>query len=529
AILTVGETTTIEDLGSANGTVVRGRRLAAGHRTTIAIGELVSLGTLSIMLQQQSRGARTRRLWQRQYFEARLDEACAREERYRQGFALVHIHIDDDSAVDFIEETLAELVRDSDILTRWGPHEYNVLLPDTEPAKADDAVRRLDGELVKRGLKCRVSVACCPRDGRSPYQLVAKVQAKGIKDKTVTGGSEIVVFDAQMQSLHRLVEQIAGSQIGVLLLGETGVGKEVFARAVHRASRRTAGPFVELNCAALTETLLESELFGHEKGAFTNATSAKPGLIESADGGTLLLDEIGDMPLTTQVKLLRVIEDSQLRRVGSLKARSVDVRFVAATNCDLETKIARGEFRSDLFFRLNGVTIVIPPLRERLAEIEPLARIFISRAGRSEGHPPPALAPEALELMKSYSWPGNIRELKHMMERATLLCGRGPISPEHLPVDKISANLTANRPPLVASSIVTPAESSQLPSGVQLPGLPPVRRKGSDEEKQIVEALERAGGNQTLAARLLGISRRTLVNRLNEYEGVQRPRKTKRP
>src|SRR5262249_3445257 len=158
------------------------------------------------------------------------------------------------------------------------------------------------------------------------------------------------ISDARMQGLHRLAAQVASSNLSVLLLGETGVGKEVFARAVHRASPRASGPFVEVNCAALTETLLESELFGHERGAFTNAVSTKPGLIEVAHGGTLLLDEIGDMPLSTQVKLLRVIEDSQLRRVGGLKPRSIDVRFIAATNSDIETKVEQGTFRRDLYF-----------------------------------------------------------------------------------------------------------------------------------------------------------------------------------
>ncbi len=323
-----------------------------------------------------------------------------------------------------------------------------------------------------------------------------------------------MVSDAQMQSLHRLVEQIAGSRIGVLLLGETGVGKDVFARAVHRASPRAAGPFVELNCAALTETLLESELFGHEKGSFTHATSAKAGLIETAEGGTLLLDEIGDMPLTTQVKLLRVIEDSQLRRVGGLQARSIDVRFVAATNRDLEAQIARGAFRSDLFFRLNGVTIVIPPLRERLEEIEPLSKAFISGAGSWDGQQP-TLAPEALELMKAYSWPGNVRELKHMIERAVLLCGGGPIRIEHLPAEKMRANVMTGHSP-------------ERPRASELPAKIHPRRSKEEEQQWIMQALERMGGNQTLAAQLLGISRRTLVNRLNDYKQVHRPRKDKK-
>jgi two-component system response regulator AtoC len=507
ALLHIGDTVMIEDLGSVNGTRVRGNKLKPGKPASISVGELIGLGSLSIILQQRARPVKPRRLWAHDYFEARLEEECAREERSGLPFALLRIHFEQRAPESFVQDTLGELVRDSDILGQYGPHEYEVLLPDTPPERTEEIVRRLDRKLVERGLKNRIHSACCPRDGRGPYQLVAKVQAPTRKIKS-TAVSDIVVSDAQMQSLHHLVDQIASSNLGVLLLGETGVGKEVFARAIHRASPRSAGPFVELNCAALTETLLESELFGHEKGAFTNATTAKPGLIETAHGGTLLLDEIGDMPLATQAKLLRVLESSQLRRVGALKSRPIDVRFVAATNSDLEAQIATGAFRRDLFFRLNGVTIVIPPLRERLGELEPLAIAFLRRAVPS-GTPVPAIAPETLALMRSYSWPGNVRELKHMIERALLLCGTGPVRPEHLPTEKMKAILVPGRPP---------AHEQTFALG----------RKGPDEEQQwIMQGLEKANGNQTLAAKLLGISRRTLVNRLNEYK-VRRPRKDRK-
>jgi transcriptional regulator with PAS, ATPase and Fis domain len=271
---------------------------------------------------------------------------------------------------------------------------------------------------------------------------------------------------------------------------------------------------VEVNCAALADNLLESELFGHDKGSFTNATSAKPGLIESADGGTLLLDEIGEIPLATQAKLLRVLEDQQVRRVGAIKARTIDVRFIAATNADLEKQIALGLFRSDLFYRLNGVAIVVPPLRERIADIEPLARAFIERACPA-GRRVPVLAPETLALLLSYRWPGNVRELRQMIDRALLLCGDGPIRPEHLPTEQM-------RPRSETPTIRTPDVWTR--SGDRT--VPPA--KGSPEEHQsILDALAGGGGNQTLAARLLGLSRRTLVSRLTDYN-VERPRKDKK-
>jgi len=528
ATLNLGETVTIEDLGSVNGTVVRGRKLQAGRPTAIAVGELVGLGKINIILQQRSQPERARRLCMHDYFEARLEEECTRVKRSGAAFALLRIHSDRRAPASFVEEMLGELARESDILGKYGPHEYEAILPDTPPAKADEAARRIGGKLLERGLECRIVVACCPRDGRTPYELTAKVQAQVTPERASTSRPDIVVADPQMQSLHRLIEQVAASNIGVLLLGETGVGKEVLARAVHDASPRAAGPFVEINCAALTETLLESELFGHEKGAFTNAMTAKPGLLETAEGGTVLLDEIGDMPLSTQVKLLRVIEDSQLRRVGGLKSRPIDVRFVAATNADVEAKVASGAFRQDLFFRLNGVTIMIPPLRERLADLDSLAQAFISRARPPTGGPPPVLSPEALELLRAYPWPGNVRELKNVIERAVFLCGDGPILPEHLPravlaTGRADASSTVR---LYRPGDTRPLHEDVLPSEA-LPARPP--RKGSEERQWIMQALERAGGNQTLAARLLGISRRTLVNRLNDYKDVQRPRKDKKP
>src|SRR5205823_4677188 len=203
--------------------------------------------------------------------------------------------------------------------------------------------------------------------------------------------------------LRRLVERVAPGTISVLILGETGVGKEVLAETVHRESKRASKPFLKLNCAALSESLLESELFGHEKGSFTGALATKPGLLETADGGTVFLDEVGDLPLSMQVKLLRVLEERQVLRVGGLKPRPINVRFVSATNRDIEAEVGRGHYREDLFYRLNGVSLVIPPLRDRPEELEPLANEFIAASmralGRSEG---PALSPEALEVLRRY-------------------------------------------------------------------------------------------------------------------------------
>jgi transcriptional regulator with PAS, ATPase and Fis domain len=296
-----------------------------------------------------------------------------------------------------------------------------------------------------------------------------------------------------MQRLRDVAERVARSDISVLLAGETGVGKEVFAKRIHDLSARSARPFVPLNCGALSEQLLESELFGHEAGAFTGAKSTKPGLLETAEGGTVFLDEVGEMPLSAQVKLLRVLEDRKVLRVGGLQARPLDVRFVSATNRDLRKEVAAGRFREDLYYRLNGITLAIPPLRERVAEIPGLAAQFIREAAGRAGMEPPSLSQEALSRLESHSWPGNIRELRNVIERAVVLRADGPIEPEHLFSDP--------------SRELLQSDPDQM-----------------DERTRILHALQQCAGNQTRAAKLLGISRKTLGVKMDAF-GIARPQK----
>jgi DNA-binding NtrC family response regulator len=330
---------------------------------------------------------------------------------------------------------------------------------------------------------------------------------------------ELVVADERMLQLHRLLRAVAQGTISVLLLGETGVGKEVIAQSIHRYSPRAGRPFVSINCAAIPEPLLESELFGHERGAFTGAVREKAGLLETAEGGTLFLDEVGEMPLPAQAKLLRAIELRQIVRVGGVRPRPVDVRFVSATNRDLEQLIAARAFRRDLFFRLNGISVSVPALRERLAELEGLARRFLAEFGASLGRGDLVLSGEALARLRSHSWPGNVRELRNVIERAVLLCEGREIRPEHLSLE-----------PLGAAEMVPPGpESVPSPSGAAGPGgdWPPGGLSDelqATERRRILEALERCAGNQTRAAEMLGISRRALIHRLETY-GVPRPRK----
>ena len=309
-------------------------------------------------------------------------------------------------------------------------------------------------------------------------------------------------IDPAMQTLYSEAARVARANINVLLLGETGVGKEVMARAIHAHSARKGGPFLGVNCAAFTESLFESEVFGSEKGAFTGALG-RAGLFEAAQGGTLFLDEIGELPLATQAKLLRVLEDRAVMRLGSTRPRAIDVRFVAATNRDVEADSRQGRLRPDLYFRLNGVSLIIPPLRERPSEIEALATIFLSAACRDmERACPPAISPATLDLLQRYTWPGNVRELRNIMERAAVMCTENTIRAEHLPPSLLAAVRTD---PLQPSS--PPRDPRDRPSTLHA-------EMKAIEQNRILDAIEECGGNQSEAARRLGMPRRTLVSRL---------------
>ena len=306
-----------------------------------------------------------------------------------------------------------------------------------------------------------------------------------------------------MAALGRMVEQIAPSAIRVVLLGETGVGKEVFAESVHAHSPRAGRPLVKVHCGALSETLLESELFGHEKGAFTGAVRARVGLVEAAHQGTLFLDEVGEMTPATQVKLLRVLEDGRVQPVGSSETRQVDVRVVSATHRELGKEVKAGRFRQDLYFRLNGITLRIPPLRERRDEIAMLAVELLARAARHAGRPPPILDDGAKARLLGHAWPGNVRELRQVMERALALCTGDRIDADQVLIDE----------PPPSSRAATP-----VPMGGTLR-----ETLEAVERRRIEEALEASGGNQSQAAEMLGMPRRTLVERLRGW-GMTRAR-----
>jgi two-component system response regulator AtoC len=324
-----------------------------------------------------------------------------------------------------------------------------------------------------------------------------------------------VILDPAMQKIFATLQRLATTPLPVLLLGETGSGKEVMAEFLHEHSRRPRDRMVRLNCACFTEELLESALFGHEKGAFTGALSARPGVVQAAHGGTLFLDEIGELSAAAQAKLLRFLESGEFTPVGSTQSRRVDVRIVAATHRNLLALARSGEFREDLYFRLNGATIAIPPLRQRRSEIAPLARLFLRRAARRMDRPEPVLDLALAAALESYPWPGNIRELRNCMDRAVAMGTGSTLTLADLAFDDVLTRADAG--PAV-HAVVVPAQAEDAHAGS-------VRDQiRAFERDRILAALDETGGNQTRAAQLLGISRRTLTNKLNAHEIGRRSR-----
>jgi two-component system, NtrC family, response regulator AtoC len=340
--------------------------------------------------------------------------------------------------------------------------------------KASGAETRVEGLSLGDGESAELAVGAVVDLGQASLLLQRRGGAPSPGGQALSFGDHDALVGGALATTYDVVRRAAAGDLSVLVLGETGVGKDLVAELVHRLSPRAAGPFVRVHCAALAASLFESELFGHERGAFTGAVHAKPGLVELADGGTLMLDEVGEIPLAMQVKLLRVLEDRRVTRLGSSSPVTVDVRFVAATNRDLLDDVERGRFRRDLYYRLSGLTVTVPPLRERRAEILPLAELFLARSSR----PALTFGEDARHLLATHPFPGNVRELRLAVERAAALAAGETIAAADLALE----------------------------------GAEP----GASSVEALLRALGETAGNQSEAARRLGISRRTLVTRLAE-------------
>ncbi len=343
--------------------------------------------------------------------------------------------------------------------------------------------------------------------------------------------SGIIGQSTTLAEVFRVLGKVAPTDSTVLVTGESGTGKELLVRALHANSRRADKPFVPINCGAIPKELLESELFGHEKGAFTHAIRSRPGRFELADGGTIFLDEIGEMDLSLQVKILRVLQEKEIERVGGTGSKKVDVRVVAATNRDLEQEVAAGHFREDLYYRLNVIPLHLPPLRERGGDVLLLAEHFLEQFCRRKERPPLALAPETRRILAAYSWPGNVRELVNFMERLSILVDGDTVMAADLPakiLDQVGdvASLPEPEPPAPAPAVAPGAARDGVPGegGFVWPTLSVLEDKGMNlkdfldtvEGRLIDEALDRADGVKNQAAEYLGIKRTTLIEKLKK-------------
>jgi len=342
-----------------------------------------------------------------------------------------------------------------------------------------------------------LAVKRCWRNGNGSGKIP---DGYGKSLKTQSFEKTIITTDPGFQKIIRVAQGVAASNATVLIEGESGTGKELLASYIHKESLRRNGPYVALNCAALPETLAESELFGHERGAFTGAITRKPGRFEMAHQGTLVLDEISEMPLSIQAKLLRVLQERVIERVGGTRAIPVDVRIIAISNKNIKTAVKDGRFREDLFYRIHVVPLIVPPLRERRGDIPVLARHFLERCALMNGAGRKDISPETLKLLEEMTWHGNVRELENVIERAILLCEGETLKPEHLFLDRMDNSASAG--------------TATMRAGVSM----------RDMERMLIsETLKEVNGNRTHAARMLGISIRTLRNKLKEYRSALPP------
>jgi transcriptional regulator with GAF, ATPase, and Fis domain len=430
--------------------------------------------------------------------------------------AMVKLRFAKRLSADWVMRWVAQVASERDAVFSTGQHEAWLVLVRGDAATARGSASSIAQRIAPWAFASAERALVIPISGddswkRQLHTLLADGDAP-IAMGGIAGAA--VVRDPGMRRVYELVDRVAVGVISILILGETGVGKDVIASAIHDRSPRRAKPLLRLNCATLVENLLESELFGHEAGAFTGARQAKAGLLEAADGSTVFLDEVGEMPPAIQAKLLRVIEAREVTRIGSLTPRKVDVRFLSATNRDLKAAVEKGQFREDLFYRLAGATIRVPPLRERRAEVEPLAHLFAAEAARQLGRSTPfTLAPAAAQELVEYEWPGNVRELRNAIDRAALLTDS----------DLLDVSLfefaSRSKPPASEAPVgpIMPSfpAASRVPTLTKVPG---------DERARIESALAACAGNQTRAAAILGIARRTLVKKLGRHE-LPRPRK----
>lgn len=527
---------TLTDLKTTNGTYVDGKPV---KKTPLKHGDEIRIGltTLQIALVRPlGKLAGVENLHDHAFFVERLDEEIDRSRRFERSLTVMMLHFADGPAtVATAAKKIMASIRTMDLLALYGQNDLELLLPETGKAEAKKLAQGFV-KLLKKQSDIKIGLASYPADATNRDQIIELSRVPLWMDQSGaseisyksggTGGTSLpkspapdaqasglisdprlVLHSAKMRSLYETALRIASSPIAVLIQGETGTGKEMVAETIHRQSDRGDKPFVAINCGAFTQSLLESELFGHERGAFTGAEQRKIGLLEAVKGGTLFLDEIGEITPPLQVKLLRVLQDNIIRRVGGTESIKVDFRVISATNRNLHKMVETNNFREDLYYRLNAIILEVPPLRERLDEIPHLANFFLKQYRLAYHKADLQLTQAAHDALIQYHWPGNVRELKNCLERAVVITPGTVIFPEnlHLPAPRQS----------------TPKPQLNLRRDETIAG--EMRTLLDDYEKQLlVNALQKTGWNQTRAAALLKIPRRTLVSKLKKH-GISRP------
>ena len=535
----------VEDLGSRNGTLVHGARV---NKSKLRSGDDVRLGGVAVSIHLRGGAEQPLGLSSYDRLLIRLEEELVRARTFGHRLSVIAVFAQprpgagrsaapapaSPGAVDvrhvsrWAPRVRSEL-RPGDLIAVHGPHSVLVLMPDAEPEAVEQVSKRLT-RLVE-GLTLSCGIASFPETARSSGALVSEAHTAARsasaqrpvqhgRSAAATEPGEAIVLAPAMQRLFQLADRIAVNDVPVLILGETGTGKEVLARHVHQASRRRDQRMIVINCAALPANLIESALFGHEKGAFTGADTQKKGVFEEGDRSTVFLDEVGELSAAAQAALLRVLETKRFSRVGSAREIEVDARIVAATHRDLEAMVEAHTFRADLYYRLNTMTLKVPPLRDRTEEIMPLARALLAQTVAHWNTTARDFAPETQALLCAYRWPGNVRELRNVIERAAVISTSERLLPEDLP-ERVRTwtepELPALERVMAASASLPPPPLSPLAPGEE-PGSVAFRDRIRDYElKLITDALDAAGGNQSRAAELLRIPLRTLVHKIRTY------------
>jgi DNA-binding NtrC family response regulator/pSer/pThr/pTyr-binding forkhead associated (FHA) protein len=531
----------ISDLDSQNGTLVNGERITGTRR--LFTGNTISIGSVSLVFHASVRmpAGLHRPILKFDEMRRRIEEEIERTLQYHRPLTtLVAVMQVEPTQRTRLAHALGASLRIVDVVGAGASDQLVILMPECDVDQAPEAAARVLKSLLPIAATAKVGYATCPHDGCDVETLVSSARDAALAATPASVGAaahtyetkqiadrKVIVADPAMSRLYALIERLAAAELPVLVCGETGTGKELAARAVHQWSARKARPLVAFNCAALTETLVESELFGHEKGAFSGAVAAKPGLLEVASGSTVFLDEIGEMSPTTQAKLLRVLETKRVIRVGDVREREIDIRLVAATDRNLADEVRAGRFRQDLFFRLGAATLWLPPLRDRKRELAILAQTFLADACRQANRAPMTISDDAMQRLATYEWPGNIRELKNVMDYVAAAFTEPVLQAWHL-----SRSLSGPAGEEDEEALPAPRRArTSTPVSIPITPIdttPPTKFRPIEDEikdlerRRMIEALAAAGGNQTRAADLIAMPLRTFQAKLRFYD-IPRP------